>query len=176
MRSVHRIVTVGAPATALLLQAFALQLGAWAAGCAGEPPRPPHALTPIPEPRARELIGRTFQAAGVPTEVDRVVYVGKDRKRVRLEIAAAGRKFGVAYLTAADWAEAGDALPPRATNDALVIAVGEGGTRILCLFASDYGDDDQTGDERTATTVAADRRLQRDVRDFLHHAEEHSWP
>jgi hypothetical protein len=133
-------------------------------------------LTPIPEPRARELIGRTFRQVGISPEVDRIVRVGKEGKRVRLEIAAAGRKFGVAYLTSADWAEAGDALPPRSKNDSLVVAVGEGGTRILCLFASDYADDDETGDLRTSTTVAADRRLERDVRDFLHHAEAQSWP
>lgn len=170
MRLVHRIVTVGA---ALILGA---PLDAGAAGCAADPPRPPHALTPIPEQRARELIGRTFRQAGIATEVDRFVRLGKDDKRVRLEVAAAGRKFGVAYLTSDDWAQAGDALPPRASNDSLVIATGEGGTRILCLFASDYADDDQTGDLRTSTTVAADRRLERDVRDFLHHAEEQSWP
>ena len=170
MRLVHRIVTVGAT---LLLGLGAVFAGG---GCAGDPPRPPHALTPIPQERARELIGRTFREAGVATEVDRFVHVGRGEKRVRLEVAAAGRKFGVAYLTSDDWAEAGDALPPRASNDSLVVAMGEGGTRILCLFASDYADDDQTGDLRTSTTVAADRRLERDVRDFLHHAEQQAWP
>ncbi len=95
---------------------------------------------------------------------------------MRLEVAAAGRRFGVAYLTAQDWAEVGDALPARPSTNALVVARGEGGERILCLFAADYADDDQTGDERRATTIAADRRLERDVRDFLHRAEEQAWP
>jgi hypothetical protein len=165
MRVVHRIVTVGA----------ALTLGVGFLGCAADPPRAPHTLSPIPEQRARELIGRTFREAGVATEVDRFVRVGRDDKHVRLEIAAAGRKFGVAYLTPNDWERAGDALPPRSSSNALVVATGEGGTKILCLFASDYSDDDQTGDERTSTTIAADRRLERDVRDFLHRAEAQAW-
>jgi hypothetical protein len=166
MHLVHRIVTLGAAA--------ALQTGGL--GCTGEPPRRPHTLNPIPEPRARDLIGRTFREVGVEAEANRFVHIGGSEKRVRLEIAAAGRKFGVAYLTAQDWADAGDALPPRSTGSSLVVARGEGGTRILCLFAADYAEDDQTGDERTSTTVSADRRLQRDVRDFLHRAEEQSWP
>jgi hypothetical protein len=178
MYGVHRIVT----RTLARLLGVGLGLatpGALSLGCAVEPPRAAHPLSPIPEPRARDLIGRTFRAAGVPVEANRFVRVGSatsDDKRVRLEIAAAGRKFGVAYLTPEDWAQLGDVLPPRASNGALVVARGEGGTRILCLFASDYADDDQTGDDRTATTVAADRRLERDVRDFLHRAEEQSWP
>ena len=108
-------------------------------------------------------------------EPNRYVRLGRDEKRVRLEVAAAGHRFGVAYLTAADWEQAGDALPSHSTNDSLVVATGEGGTKILCLFASDYGEDDQTGNDRRATTIAADRRLERDVRDFLHRAEEQSW-
>jgi hypothetical protein len=170
MRFVHRIVTLGAGA------ALHAGLGLVCVACGAEPPRPAHTLNPIPEPRARELIGRTFRDAGVQVEANRFVHVGGGDKRVRLEIAAAGHKFGVAYLTAEDWADAGDALPARSSTGSLVVARGEGGTHILCLFASDYAEDDQTGDARTSTTVAADRRLERDVRDFLHRAEEQSWP
>jgi hypothetical protein len=160
MRLVHRIVTL----VLLTLPA-----------CAAEPPRPPHALHPIPEDRARQLIARTFRDAGIATEADRLVHVGKDDKQVRLEVAAVGRSFGVAYLTDKDWEQAGDALPARGAKDSLVLATGEGGTKILCLFASDYGEDDQSGDDRAASTIAADRRLARDVKDFLHRAEVQAW-
>jgi hypothetical protein len=161
MRVLHAIVT------------FALLSGA-TLGCASDPPRAPHAMHPIAEGRARTLIARTFQDAGTPPEADRFVAI-RDR-RVRLEVAGAGRKFGVAYLTADDWAKAGDALPPRPANNSLVVAVADGGTRILCLFADDYAEDDDTGDEHRSTTIAADRRLERDVRDFLHRAEAQKWP
>ena len=108
------------------------------AGCAGTPVKAPHTMHPIPEDRARELIARTFRDAGVAPETDRFVHVGRGEKNVRLEVAAAGHKFGVAYLTSDDWAKLGDALPPRQTSGSLVVAMGEGGTHILCIFADDY--------------------------------------
>jgi hypothetical protein len=160
MRGVHAIVTFAALSAA--------------PACASDPPRAPHTMHPIPESRARTLIARTFQDSGTPPEADRMVSV-RDR-RVRLEVAGAGRKFGVAYLTADDWSKAGDALPPRPSSNSLVVAVGDGGTRILCLFADDYAEDDDTGDDHRSTTTAAYRRLERDVRDFLHRAEVQKWP
>jgi hypothetical protein len=151
-------------------------LGLWAMlGCAPEPPREAHALHAIPEDRARELIARTFREAGVPSEADRMVGVGREGQTVRLEVAAAGRTFGVAYLTEDDWKKLGDSLPARGKGGSLLVAPGDGGTKILCLFASDYAEDDSAGDGHGASTVAADRRLARDVKDFLHHAEEQAW-
>jgi len=160
MRVLHAIVTL------------ALLVGS--AACASDPPRSPHAMHPIPEGRARTLIARTFQDAGTAPEADRLETVRE--RPVRLEVAAAGHTFGVAYLTRDDWSKAGESLPPRPTNGALAIAVGDRGTHILCLFADDYAEDDETGDEHRSTTIAADRRLQRDVRDFLHRAETQRWP
>src|SRR5580704_15618399 len=95
MRARHAVVTC-------FFLASALASGA----CASDPPRAPHPLHPIPEDRARDLIARTFTAAGVTPEANRLVLV-KER-RVQLEVAAAGHKYGVAYLTAQDWAQAGD--------------------------------------------------------------------
>jgi hypothetical protein len=160
MRVLHSIVTFAVVAAA--------------PACAADPPRTPHAMHPIPEGRARALIARTFQDAGAPPEADRWVTVRG--RRVRLEVAAAGRSYGVAYLTAEDWVQAGDALPPRPRGDALVLAVADGGVRFLCLYADDYAEDDATGEDHRATTIAADRRLERDVRDFLHRAEAQKWP
>jgi hypothetical protein len=166
MRGRHVIVTL-----ALGLSAFA----GGPVGCDAEPPHAAHALHPIPEERARELIAKTFREAGVPSEPNRSVEVGREGKTVRMEVAAAGRTFGVAYLTDEDWKQLGDSLPPRTTNGSLLVASGAEGMKILCLFASDYAEDDATGDGHAASTVAADRRLARDVKDFLHHAQEQEW-
>jgi hypothetical protein len=163
VRPRHRIVT------AFFLAGCAGLLGA----CASDPPRAPHALHPIPEDRARQLMARTFEAAGLAPEMNRSVVV-RDRP-VLLDVAAAGRKFGVAYLTKQDWERAGEALPPRPSDGSLVIAVGDGGIRILCLYAGDYGEDDDTDEAHRTTTIAADRKLDRDVRDFLHRAEAQRW-
>jgi hypothetical protein len=144
------------------------------AGCASDPPAAPHPLHAIPEGRARQLIAQTFASAGLTPEDNRAVDVRG--RYVNLDVAAVGHKYGVAYLTPQDWAKAGDALPPRPSDGALVVAVGDGATRILCLYADDYGEDDDTNAEHRTTTIAADRRLERDVRDFIHRAEAQRWP
>ena len=61
------------------------------------------------------------------------------------------------------------------TFNSLAIGTAEA-NRFLVLFADDYTEDDMTGEEHTATTIAADRRLVRDVRDFLHRAKQQGWP
>jgi hypothetical protein len=133
-------------------------------------------MRPIPEGRARALIARTFRDAGLGADLDRTVQIGHVGKVLRLEVAAVGHKFGVAYLTLDEWARLGDAVPTRQQGDTLVVVTGEGGVRVLCTFAENYAEDDATGDDRTATTIAADRRLERDVRDFLHRAAQKEWP
>jgi hypothetical protein len=168
MRVVHRIVT------SRLVAFFAASL-ALTLGCAQGAPPPKHPLRPISEKRAAELIARVFREAGLEPENDRYLRVYPHDKRLRLEVAAAGRHFGVAYLTAADWDAFSDVLPPHPKDDSLAIGAAEG-NRFLVLFAADYAEDDLAGDEHTATTIATDRRLARDVRDFVHRAEQQRWP
>jgi hypothetical protein len=163
------------PRRGAVTKAFRVGLvGLAVTGCASDPPAAPHKLHAIPEGRARQLIARTFASAGLAPEVNRAVDVRG--RPVNLDVAAAGHAYGVAYLTPEDWANAGDALPPRPPDGALVVAVGDGATRILCLYADDYGEDDDTNAEHRTTTIAADRRLERDVRDFLHRVEQQRWP
>jgi hypothetical protein len=162
MSWLHRIVTSSLVALA-------------ASACDHEPPPVKHALRPIPEKRATELIARVFRDAGLQPETDRYLRVYKHEKRLRLEVAAMGRRFGVAYLTADDWAAFGDALPPHPKDDSLAIGSAEG-NRVLVLFADDYTEDDLAGEDHVATTIAADRRLARDVRDFVQHAQQQGWP
>ena len=160
MRRLHAIVTGAAGACMLV-------------ACASEPAKAPAKLRPVPEARAASIIARTFREAGLEPEADRFLDVGHD-KRLRVEVAAAGRPFGVAYLTAEDWRAFGDALPPRAADDSLVVATLERGNHVLLLWADDYEEDDASASD-TASSIAADRRLQRDVRDFLHRAETQGW-
>jgi hypothetical protein len=145
--------------------------------CAGEPPRATHPMHPLDEAHAADVIARTMHEAGIESVRDRFVRVGRDEsKKLHLEVSAVSRKLAVAYLTPEDWVAAGDGLPPRAKDDALVVATVEGGMRVLLLWADDYLQDDMTGGEdHTTTTFAADRRLRRDVLDFVHRAETQGW-
>ena len=61
-------------------------------------------------------------------------------------------------------------------SDALLVVRGEQGTRILLLFESDYVEDDLEGEGHTATTIAAEREIERDARDFLYKAAREAWP
>jgi hypothetical protein len=146
------------------------------AGCEGEPARTAHDARPVPEARAASVIARVFRENDLEPEAARSVHLTRD-KSIKLEVAAAHHQFGVAYVSEADAAQLGDALPhrPKGTR-ALVVVQGEQGAHVLVLFEGDYVDDDADGEDHTMSGVAADRKLERDVRDFLRRAERQSWP
>jgi hypothetical protein len=133
-------------------------------------------MRPVTEGRAAEVIARVFRENDLQPEPARVVHLMRD-KAIKMEVAAKHHKFGVAYMSDSDAAKLGEALPhrPQGTH-ALVVVQGEQGARVLVLFENDYVEDDAEGDGHTVTTIAADRKLERDVRDFLRRAERQSWP
>jgi hypothetical protein len=89
-----------------------------------------------------------------------------------VDVGTEGHRYGIAYLTGADRElldEKAD-LPPHAPGGDLPVVQGSGPDAdavILVLFAEDYQYDDFRGTEREATGIAAERKLARDVRDFL---------
>jgi len=153
-----------------------LVVGAALAACAPEPARGPHEMRPVAQDNAAAIIDRTFRTRDVVPERDRMVHLSRD-KQIRLEVAAADHKFGVAYMSDADAERFGEMIPQRPRgSDALVVVRGEQGSRILVLFERDYVQDDGEGEEHTRTTIAAQRKIERDVRDFLHKAKAERWP
>src|SRR5262249_47948025 len=144
--------------------------------CEPERARSPHDLRPVPEERAADIIGRTFRTRDVTPERNRVIHLARDRE-IRLAVAAADHRYGVAYMSDAQALELGDAVPKRpAGSDALVVVRGEKGARILVLFENDYVEDDADGERHTTTTIAVRRKIERDVRDFLEKAIAEGWP
>jgi hypothetical protein len=150
------------------------------AACGGPPPRTANPTRALDERRAIDIIIRAFHeerdqpipgkslllADGTPLEVD---------------VSAKGKRYGVSYITANERFRLGKALPPRDTSmgDALQLVNGTGSdaqARILILHDSDYLYDDQVGTDREASTITAERKLARDVRDFLVHAHSQRWP
>jgi hypothetical protein len=146
-----------------------------AAACAGEPPRRPNLMHPVHERRAVEIIARVFSDAGLDPEQNRnSTYNGKP---LRLDVAAAGRKFGICYRTRQDQEDLGDVLPKHdSDSDALVIVAGSDGNRILLLYERDYLTDDLEGEAHSATTIAAEKKIERDARDLIVKAEHEKWP
>jgi len=155
---------------------LALLIGA----CSGPPPRTANPTRPLDERRAIEIIISAFRE-----EHDRPVPGRKveltDGKQLEVDVGSEGKKYGVAYVTAGERMALGKALPPRdpAMGDALQLVRGERqetDARILVLHDTEYMYDDQVGTEHEASTITAERKLARDVSDFLVRAHAERWP
>jgi hypothetical protein len=149
-------------------------------GCAGPPPRTANPTRPLDERRAVEIIIRAFHEERDRPVPGRKIELTAD-KRLEVDVAAQGKKYGVAYVSLNERMTLGSALPPRdpAMGDALQLVRGlgpEADARILVLHDSEYQYDDQLGTERTVTSITAERKLERDVRDFLVRAHAERWP
>ena len=144
--------------------------------CGGPPAENASALRPVDERRAADVIAKVFHDARFEPERGRVVELGPLHP-VTMEIAARGRSFGVAYLTREEEAGLSVNLPPHAADsDALVIVPGSNRSHVLILFERDYLQDDLKGESHSQTSIAAERKIERDVRDFLRKAEHDNWP
>jgi len=163
-----------------LLPALAV-LGLTLAGaCGGPPPRAPNPTRPLDERRAVEIILNAFRA-----ERDRGV-TGKlvtlpGGKKLEVDVSGAGKQYGVAYVTGNERHQLGSAVPTPepGMEDALHLVRGSGNDReakILILHDTNYLYDDQIGAEHEATVLTAERKLERDVRDFIVRAHAEKWP
>jgi hypothetical protein len=149
--------------------------------CGGPPPRAPNPTRPLDEARAIDVIIQAFRE-----EKDRPV-PGKtvaltESKQIHIDVAAAERKYGVAYVTGAERLELGSALPEKdeTMGDALQLVSGlgdDGDARVLVLRDTDYIYDDHVGgDAHERPTLTAELKLKRDVHDFLVRAHVERWP
>ena len=148
--------------------------------CGGPPPRAPNPTRPLDERRAIELIIQAFRE-----EHDRPI-PGHDvplteSKQIHVDVGTSDRKYGVAFVTAAERLELGTALPEKdpAMGDALQLVSGlgdDGDARVLVLRDSDYMYDDHVGDEHEQPSLTAELKLKRDVHDFIVRAHVEKWP
>jgi hypothetical protein len=150
------------------------------AACSAPPPRAPNPTRPLEERRAVEIILQAFRdERDQPVQGHPIALA--PGKSLQVDVSALGRKYGVAYVTAGERDALSGALPARNPNmgDALQLVSGLGGdadARVLVLYDADYAYDDQVGEEHEETTVTAELKLRRDVRDFLVRAHAEKWP
>jgi hypothetical protein len=148
--------------------------------CSAPPPRAPNPTRPLDERRAIEIILQAFrEERDAPVQGHPVTLTAGHALEV--DVASQGKKYGVAYVTSNERLALGTALPGRdpAMGDALQLVSGtgdEGDARVLVLHDTDYMYDDQIGEEHEETTVTAELKLRRDVRDFLVRAHAEKWP
>jgi hypothetical protein len=160
--------------------ALALAAALVSLACGGPPPRTVSPSRPLDERRAIELIGEAFR-----DEHDRGVPGGdlalSDTQTLHVDVSGQDRKYGVAYVTAAERIALGPTLPPRdpAMGDALQLVSGlgsDGDARVLVLQDADYMYDEHADRGQEASSVATETRLKRDVHDFLIRAHKEKWP
>jgi hypothetical protein len=101
-------------------------------------------------------------------------------KTLEVDVGAAGKRYGVAYVTANERRELGNAvpMPEPGMEDALHLVHGrgeDGDARVLVLHDTSYLYDDQIGEEHESTVLTAENKLERDVRDFVVRAHAEKW-
>lgn len=152
---------------------FALAL----AGCSGEGAQAPNPTRPLDERRAIEVIRRAITQAGEQPGPAREVALTTG-KPIRVDVGVEGHEYGIVYVTEADAAELGAAIPKPGAGDKLQIARGgpDGSTRMVLLFQQSYLYDDHVGEAHEQTVITSEGKLARDVRDFVTHARTNKLP
>jgi hypothetical protein len=165
------------PAWRLLAVLFAALLPL-SVGCGPEQPKAANPVRPVDEPRAVRIIANALRDSGVQPEPQRRVQLAPGRN-VELDVTVRGHQWGIAYVMQDERKSVDEDVPPNLSADSLLVLRGRGpdsDARILVLLASNYMSDDTVGDEREASTVAAEHRIARDVRDFAVQAMSDKWP
>jgi hypothetical protein len=149
-------------------------------GCAAPEARSPNPTRPLDERRALGIITHVYQDVGAAVTEGRPLRLVTGHS-LRIDVGTEGRRYGVAYLTAADQSllDPKADLPPHTPGGDLPVVQGAGAdvnAVILVLFAEDYQYDDFVGTGREASGIAAERKLARDVRDFLAQAKVRKLP
>lgn len=136
-------------------------------------------LRPIDEPHAVSVMARVFRELGLEPVRNRMIRFGPNDAELRLDVAAKEKRFGIAYITWQDADKLGDSLPRRRDPDAIIVVRGNGDdddVHAALLFAADYMQDDLSGEAHTATSIAAEKKLELATRDILRRAQHEGWP
>jgi len=150
------------------------------AACGSPEPRTANPTRPLDERRAIEIILAAFADERDRPIPGRVVRLSQGQD-LEVDVGAQGKKYGVAYVTTNERQRLGNVLPQRepSMGDALQLVSGLGDdydARVLVLQDTSYLYDDHIGEQHRETTVTAELKLRRDVRDFLVRAHSEKWP
>lgn len=148
--------------------------------CGSPPPRAPNPTRPLDERRAVEIILSAFRAEHDRGVTGRTIQLPSG-KPLEVDVSGAGKKYGVAYVTANERHVLGNdvPMPEPGMEDALHLVHGTGqdaDAKILVLHDTNYLYDDQIGEEHEQTVLTAEAKLERDVRDFIVRAHAEKWP
>jgi hypothetical protein len=148
-----------------------------AIGCSSQAADAPKASDPLPEARAREVIAMTIHEAGERPLGKHFITV-KHGHQLEVDIGVVGKGYGVAYVTGTERESLGDSVPAYDVGSNSLRLIRDLKDRqkvILLLHDLAYLADEHRGTEREKTAIAAELKLQRDVRDFLSKARGEGW-
>jgi hypothetical protein len=149
------------------------------AACAGAPPRRPNVMHPVHERRALEILSRVLREGQLQPEAGHAIMLPTKGAVLQLDVAAAGHRFGVAYVTREEVLALGDAIPRfDPESDALILVDGlenGAGWHALLLYDKSYLSDDLEGEGHSVTNIAAEKKIERDAKDFLVKAQHEQW-
>ena len=136
-------------------------------GCAGAQQGATQ-LKPLEERRARAIIESAIVDNGSQPARPRIITIANSGAELTLDMAIEGGPYGVAYVTREEQQRLAGKLPPRdPESDQLRLVKGQDGAVVLVVWEVDYRFDEST--EHTATAITAERKLKRDVSDFVNH-------
>jgi hypothetical protein len=123
-------------------------------------------MKPLEERRARGVIERAILDNGMRPAKGRVVVLSGEVELVE-DLAIDGERYGIAYLTAREQ-KTGSSVPPyHPDEEELRLVQGKDGTITLVLYEQSYRFD--AGETHETTVITAEKKLSRDVSDFLLH-------
>lgn len=124
-------------------------------------------MKPIEERRARGVIERTLLDNGMRPAKGRVVQL-QDGSELTEDMAIDGESYGIAYLTEREAGKVGASVPDyQPDEEQLRLVSGTDGTITLILYEQNYSYD--AGETHETTAITAEKRLARDVSDFVLH-------
>lgn len=150
-----------------LLLAATLGLAAALPACSGSQAPKSNILKPIEERRARAMIQQVVDRQGQRPAAGRTIKLPGDGELIE-DVTLAGTSYGVAYMTADEATKAGAAVP-KYNPESQQLRLVRGGNQevVLVLYEQAYMYD--AGDAHSTTAVTAERKLKRDVEDFIMH-------
>jgi hypothetical protein len=155
--------TPAATRTKALLAVLGLGLALGQSACGGAVTSARPDMRTLEEGRAVLVIQQAMNANGTTPDPGRDVPL-PNGNTLHVDVIVGGTGYGVAFLTPQAVQKIGSALPPRRNADEMRITR-LGDVSVLLLYDDAYQYD--AGETHTATAVAAERKLTKDVGDFI---------
>lgn len=145
-----------------------------AGACGGPPAQTAHLGWSLEQARVIRLAAAALHEERVSPGAARSVEPPRGRQ-LDIDLGVRGKQLGIAFITGDERAKLGPAVPAHDVGSTAPLLVRAQAMRILVLHDLANKTDEQHGGERAVSSVVVERRLQRDVKDFVVQARRQGW-